>query len=106
MAVVQLGEDALHGGFAEDGGAFLDTEAVTILLYGGQFLIVQVYDLTMNAPERDLAHLKILRIRSRRTMLFPCQNRLSLDNIQTRERSVIPHKRDTGNFPGCKNKHF
>ena len=106
MAVIQLGEDALHGGFAEDGGAFLDTEAVTILLHGSQFLIVQVNNLTMGAPERSLALFEIFRIRSRRALLFPCQNRLSLDNIQTGERSGRHIGSNADNFPGCKNKHF
>ena len=79
MAVVQLGENALHRCLAENCGTFLDTETVTILLYGGQFLIVQVNHLTMSAPEGSLAHFKIFRIRNRRTLLFPCQNCLSLE---------------------------
>lgn len=79
MAVVQLGENALHRCLAENCGTFLDAETVTILLHGGQFLIVQVNHLTMSAPERSLAHFKIFRIRNRRTLLFPCQNCLSLE---------------------------
>lgn len=79
MAVVQLGENALHRCLAENCGTFLDAETVTILLYGGQFLIVQVNHLTMSAPEGSLAHFKIFRIRNRRTLLFPCQNCLSLE---------------------------
>ena len=73
MAVVKLGEDALHGGFTKDCGALFDTEAVTVLFHDGQFLIVQVDDLTMSAPERSLAHLYVFRIGNRRVLLFLCQ---------------------------------
>ena len=103
MAVVKLGEDAFHGGFTEDRGAFFDAEAVTVLFHGGQLFVVQVDDLTMGAPERSLAHLYVFRIGNRRVLLFLCQNRLSLDNKQTGRRGCLsPKERHRQLFPIAK----
>lgn len=74
MAVVKLGEDPGHGGFAEEGGTLLDAETDAIFLDCCQFLVVQVDDLSMRATERCSALLKIIRIRCRSVLFFSCQN--------------------------------
>lgn len=60
MAVIQLRENPLHRCLAEDGRTFLDPETVTVLLDGSHLLVVQVDDLSMNAPERCAVHLYIV----------------------------------------------
>lgn len=74
MAVVELGEDPGHGGFAEEGGTLLDAETGAIFLNGSQFLVVQVDDLSVRATERGSALFEIIRIRCRSVLFFSCQN--------------------------------
>ena len=74
MAVVELGENPGHGGFAEEGGTLLDAETGAIFLNGSQFLVVQVDDLSVRATERGSALFEIIRIRCRSVLFFSCQN--------------------------------
>ncbi len=74
MAVVELGEDSCHRGFAEQGGTLLDSEPGAIFLNGSQFLVVQVDDLSVRATERGSALFEIIRIRCRSVLFFSCQN--------------------------------
>lgn len=46
MVLVELGEDMLHGGFADKGGAGVDAELAAILVNGRNFLFVKEYGFT------------------------------------------------------------
>lgn len=92
MTVVQLGKNPLHRGFSEYAGAFFHTEALTILLDSGHFLVVQVNDLPVSTPQRCLAHFEILRIRNCRILFFSCQNRLPLDKTNRKESRGQAHR--------------
>lgn len=78
MAVIELRENPLHGGLAEDCRTLLDSKTVTILLDGSHLLIIQVDDLPMNSPKGSTVHLKIVGIRGRSLLFFSCQNLLVL----------------------------
>ena len=53
MVFAEFGEDLLHDGVTEEGGAVLDTEAAAVFLDGGNFLVVEVDGLAVAAEEGE-----------------------------------------------------
>ena len=51
MVLVQAGKDPLHDGLAVERGLSRNLELAAILVYGCQFLFIQIDDLPVGTPE-------------------------------------------------------